>query len=290
MDEGTGNQAPAPLWAKNNSAAESELIVDIIVWVSKSLDQVALIKSEAKGGESVALGRVRHISKIPDEWFYLLCQAEPVPFLLLRDEFNSFKSPGMSMSHTRPAIQGELLKVLVRNIFLLLSWSFYLALDAMEAISVWKWSCWKHKQVKIKLRAFNEAHMKQEFDKWMKHGTCKVISMARCIHRIRPVFLLIAVLRDSLRLQYITYFVCRMCLLLPEESCCFLFFKVSWTHYVLKSLFTVAFNKNFGKIPLRYWNQCSIKMLIVLQPIRNPSDFVHTYFFWFWKAIVPVYF
>jgi len=42
-------------------------------------------------------------------------QTKTVLFLLLRDEFNSFKGPGMSMSHTRPAIQGELLKVLVRE-------------------------------------------------------------------------------------------------------------------------------------------------------------------------------
>lgn len=79
MDEGTGNPALSPLWAKNNSAAESELIVDIIVWVSKSFDQVALIKSEAKGGKSVALGTGRHISKIPDEWFYLLCPDKDSP-------------------------------------------------------------------------------------------------------------------------------------------------------------------------------------------------------------------
>lgn len=79
MDEGTGNLAPSPWRAKNNSAAESELIVDIIVWVSKSFDQVPLIKSEAKGGKSVALGTVRHISKIPDEWFYLLCPDKDSP-------------------------------------------------------------------------------------------------------------------------------------------------------------------------------------------------------------------
>lgn len=145
----------------------------------------------------------------------------------------------------------ELLKVLVRKDVSVTKLKI-LALDAMGAVSVWKWSCWKYKQVKIKLRAFNEVHMKQEFDKWMKHRTCKVVSMASCIHRIRPVFLLIAILRDSIRLQYITFFVCRMYLLLPEKSHCFLFFKVSQTHYVLKSLFTCAFNKNFGNIPLRY--------------------------------------
>lgn len=160
----------------------------------------------------------------------------------------------------------------------------------MGAVSVWKWSCWKHKQVKIKLRAFKEVHMKQEFDKWMKHGTCKVVSTASCIHRIRPVLLLIAVLHDSIRLQYITFFVCRMYLLLPEKSRCFLFFKVSQTHYVLKSLFTLALNKNFGNIPLRYWNQCSIKPLVGLWSTRNPAEFFYTYFFWFWKTIVHVCF
>lgn len=42
-------------------------------------------------------------------------QTKTVLFLLLRDEFNSFKGPGMSVSHTRSAMQGELLKVLVRK-------------------------------------------------------------------------------------------------------------------------------------------------------------------------------
>lgn len=79
MDEGTGNLALSPLRAKNNSAAESELIVDIIVWASKSFDQAALIKAEAKGGRLVALGKVRHITKIPDEWFYLLCPDKDSP-------------------------------------------------------------------------------------------------------------------------------------------------------------------------------------------------------------------
>lgn len=158
----------------------------------------------------------------------------------------------------------------------------------MGADSVWKWSCWKHKQVKIKLRAFKEVDMKQELDEW-NMGPCKVGSKASCMHRIRPVFLLIAVLHYAIRLQYITFFLCRMYLLLPQKSHYFLFFKVSQTSYVLKNLFTLALNKNFGNILLRYWNQCSIKLLVGLWSARNSAEFFHTYFFRFW-TIVHVYF
>lgn len=42
-------------------------------------------------------------------------QTKTVLFHLLRLECNSIKGPGMSMSHTRPAIQGELLEVIVRE-------------------------------------------------------------------------------------------------------------------------------------------------------------------------------
>lgn len=79
MDEGAGNLVPSPLQAKNNSAAESELIVDVIVWVSKSFDQTALMKSEVNRGKSVALGTVRHIAKIPNGWIYLLCPDKDSP-------------------------------------------------------------------------------------------------------------------------------------------------------------------------------------------------------------------
>lgn len=121
-------------------------------------------------------------------------------------------------------------------------------------------------------------------------GPARWLSMASCIHRIRPLFLLIAVLPDSIRLQCVTFFLCWMYLLLPEKSGCFLFFKVSQTHCVLKSLFTHAFNKNFGNTPLTYWNQHSIEPLAGLQSTGNPAEFFHSYFFLFWKIIVHVYF
>lgn len=81
MDEGTGNLALSPLQAKNNSAAESELIVGVIVWVSESFDQTALMNSVVNRVKSVALGTVRHIAKIPNEWIYLLCPDKDIPIL-----------------------------------------------------------------------------------------------------------------------------------------------------------------------------------------------------------------
>lgn len=55
--------------------------------------------------------------------------------LLLRDEFNSFKCPGMSVSHPWPAIQGELLKALVRKGLSVTKLVFYLALDVIGLVS-----------------------------------------------------------------------------------------------------------------------------------------------------------
>lgn len=42
-------------------------------------------------------------------------QTKTVLFLLLRGKFSSFKGAGMSVSHPKPASQGELLEVLVRR-------------------------------------------------------------------------------------------------------------------------------------------------------------------------------